>query len=575
MPTLGVPLVVGVTNDEKAALQGSVGSPSASNKYLTEDDTRANPAPLTSEPTGFPNLTDSVISFVPGSRTFTIAPAVSSFDTYAKGLKRSYSSAQNVVIPDTTGLHYIYFNASGVLVSSLIPWSFGAGIVMVATVYWNTAVATQYVLGEERHGLVMDWRTHQYLHETRRTVYVSGFALSGYTLDDDSDASVTVGLGNGVIDDEDLRHSIVHAASPSNPFEQVLADPAQIPVYHRSGSGGAWVKDAATDFYFKNVVTGTLRVAFNSVSGSVWGQTEVDNNDFVAAWIFATNDPNEPIIAVQGQRQDATTAIARVNNGFNSLNLGDLPAVEWKILYRIILQTGNGLGGTRKAQVTAVDDYRTASLLPGVATPAISHNSLADTQVGDDHPQYQLRAEKSVANGYPTLDGTTKVPIGELPVSALDGEVLRLSGTSIVGVTGSDAGSALFGADYVTAFDATVRSSGSTGWNQGVRLSTGAIPAGTYRVGWSFNWNHDDKGSKFQAQVEQSDTTQIHFQEHRPVQDGGAFGATGTDEKYHSSGFAYVTLGAGSYTFDLDFSSNVAGKTSSMWDARIEFWRVA
>lgn len=575
MPTLGVPLVVGVTNDEKAALQGSVGAPSASNKYLTEDDARANPAPLTSEPTGFPNTTDSVISFVPGTRTFTIAPAVTSFDTYSKGVKFTYSSAQNVVIPNTTGLHFIYFDAAGTLVSSLTPWTLGTGLVLVATVYWNTAVPTQYILGEERHGLVMDWRTHLYLHESRRTVYVNGFGISGYTIGVDTDAAVTFGLGNGQIDDEDLRHIITHSATPSNPFEQVLTDPAQIPVYYRVGVGGPWVKDAASDFYFKNFVGGSGRVAYNSESGGTWGQTEVDNNDFVAAWIFAANDPNEPIIAVQGQRQDPTSEVARVNNGFESLNLGGLPSAEWKILYRIILQTGNGLGGTRLARITAVDDYRSTALAPGAATAAISHSSLSGLPVGDDHPQYQLRSEKSVANGYPTLDVSTKVPLVELPVSALDGEVLRLSGTNIVGVTGSDAGSALFGAEYATAFDATVRSSGSTGWNQGVRLSTGSIPAGTYRLGWSFLWNHDDKGSKFQAQVEQDDTTQLHFQEHRPVHDGGSFGATGTDEKYHSSGFTYVTLAAGSYNFDLDFSSNVAGKTSSMWDARLEIWRVA
>lgn len=575
MPTLGSPLPVGVTNDEKAALQGSVGAPSASNKYLTEDDARANPAPLTSEPTGFPTLADSTISFVPGTRTFTIAPAVTSFDTYSKGVKRTYSSAQNVVIPNTTGLHFIYFDASGTLISSLTPWTFGDGLVFVATVYWNSGVPTQYILGEERHGLVMDWRTHQYLHETRRTVYVSGFTLSGYTIGSDTDAAVTVGLENGQIDDEDLRHFITHSATPSNPFEQVLTDPAQIPVYHRAGSGGPWVKDAATNFCFKNFAGGSNRVAYNSESGGVWGQTEVDNNDFVAVWLFATNDPNEPIIAIQGQRQDATSELARTNNGFNSLAFGGLPSAEWKILYRIILQTGNGLGGTRKAQITAVDDFRTASLLPGVTTPPTSHSSLADLNVGNDHPQYQLRAEKSVANGYASLDGTTKVPYAELPITALDGEVLRRNGTIISGVTGSTAGSALFGANYVSAFDATVRSSGSTGWNQGVRLSTGSIPAGTYRVGWDFNWNHDDKGSKFQAQVEQDDTTQIHFQEHRPVDDGGSFGATGTSEKYHASGCKYVTLAAGSYTFDLDFSTDTSGKTSSMWNARVEFWRVA
>ena len=614
MPTLGPPLPVGVTDAEKAALAGSEGTPGPSNKYLTEDDTRANTGPLTGEPTGFPNVTDSVLSFVPATRTFTIAPAVTSFDTYSKGVKATYSAAQNVVIANTTGLHFIYFNAAGTLVSSLTPWTWGDGLVFVATVYWNTNVTTQYLLGEERHGLVMDWRTHQYLHETRRTVYVSGFSLSGYTLDSDTDADIQYGVANGQIDDEDLRHFIVHNASPSNPFEQVLADPAIIPVLHRVGAGGPWVQDAGTTFPIKNTVGGTGRVNYNSEAGGIWGQTEVANNDFVAYWLFATNDPNNPIVSVQGQRQDGTLATARTNNGFGALNLGDLPSAEWKILYRLIYQTSNGFGGTRQAKLQAIDDFRTAALQPGEAATPTAHSSLSGLATGDDHPQYQLRSEKSTALGYASLDATTKVPIGELPTAAptqgigaansegtattaarsdhdhliresggqdlsvgaiADGEAIRRSGNTIAGVAGSSPGSALYGANYVSAVDTTVRSSGATGWTRQVRLTTGAVPAGTYRVGWAFNWNHDDKGSKFQAQVEQDDTTQIHFQEHRPVDDGGSFGSTGTDEKYHSAGFAYVTLTAASHTFDLDFSSDTSGKTSSMWDGRLEFWRVA
>lgn len=33
----------------------------------------------------------------------------------------------------------------------------------------------------------------------------------------------------------------------------------------------------------------------------------------------------------------------------------------------------------------------------------------------DDHPQYQLRSEKAVANGYASLDGNGDVPIAQIP----------------------------------------------------------------------------------------------------------------------------------------------------------------
>jgi hypothetical protein len=462
MPTLGTPLPVGVTDAEKAALAGSVGTPGAGNKYVTEDDTRANSAAVTTEPNGFPNITDSTLAFVPATRTFTIAPAVTSFDTYSKGVKQTYSSAQNVVIPNTTGLHFIYFNAAGTLVTSLTPWTFGDGLVFVATIYWNANVTTQYILGEERHGLVMDWRTHQYLHETRRTVYVTGFGLSGFTLDSDTDADVQFGVANGQIDDEDLRHFIVHAASPSNPFEQILTDPAEIPVYHRSGVGGPWVVDAATTFPFKNTVGGTGRINYNSESGGTWGQTEVANNNYVAYWLFASNDPNEPIISIQGQREDNDLVASRANNGFNTLNLGGLPSVEWKVLYRLIYQTGNGLGGTRNAKLKAVDDFRTAALQPGEAAAVTEHSSLAGLPVGDDHPQYQLRSEKSQPNGYASLDASGEVPITEWPTAA------PVQGIGAGNTEGT--GLALARNDH----DHTIRESG------GQDLTTGAIADGEF-----------------------------------------------------------------------------------------------
>lgn len=354
-------------------------------------------ATLTKEPTGFPNRTDSAISFAPSpNRRFTIAPVGASFSFYINGSVYTKTVAETIDLPNTTGLWFIYYDATGTLQSSLTPWSFGNDTAFVATVYWNTAAPTQTMLGEERHGLVMDWQTHEYLHRVERTRYVSGFATSGFVLDSDVDADVQFGVGNGSIIDEDILMSIVHAATPSNPFEQVLTDPAEIPVVYRDGAGGAWLKDTATTFPFKNVPAGTARIAWNEDVAGTWQQTEVANNDFVAYWIWATNDPTDPIISLQGQRTDGTLVEARANNGFNTLNLGSLPSPEWKLLYRTIYQTGNGFVGTRKAKLQAIDDFRTAEVQPGIASAATSHSSLTDLAVGNDHPQYQLRADRTV-----------------------------------------------------------------------------------------------------------------------------------------------------------------------------------
>jgi len=58
----------------------------------------------------------------------------------------------------------------------------------------------------------------------------------------------------------------------------------------------------------------------------------------------------------------------------------------------------------------------------GIATTRLGDNSSSVSDHGaltglgdDDHTQYQKESEKSAANGYASLDGTTKVPIAELP----------------------------------------------------------------------------------------------------------------------------------------------------------------
>ena len=63
-----------------------------------------------SEPTGFPNQTDSTISFVEATRVFTIAPVGDSFRYYRQSDAADVTTAQSITIPNTTGDHFIYFD---------------------------------------------------------------------------------------------------------------------------------------------------------------------------------------------------------------------------------------------------------------------------------------------------------------------------------------------------------------------------------------------------------------------------------------------------------------------------------
>ncbi len=244
----------------------------------------------------------------------------------------------------------------------------------VALVYWN---GTEGLLQEERHGTVMDFSTHEWIHETFGASYISGLAISGYILDTDNDSAVSIGISDGVIHDEDTKINIVHSATPSDFFEQILADPAQIPVLHIDGT--TFKRDAATNFPFKNTSAG--RVNYNLLSGT-WGQQEATDNYYVAVFVCATTVVDSPIIVFQGQREDSSISDSRINNQFSNLVFPDLPINEITPLYRIILNTKNTFGDTRKAEIVEVLDLRGLRVSAGTAVNPTNHNGLTDVQGG-------------------------------------------------------------------------------------------------------------------------------------------------------------------------------------------------
>lgn len=356
-------------------------------------------------PHGFVDQTSSTISFVYGTLTFTITP-VGSFTFYWQGQKYVKSGAENKVLAGTDGLHYVYYDNTGALQESTTPWNLQLHV-PVATVYINTTLGAA-LLQEERHMTNMDWSTHFWMHNTIGCRFKSGLAASGYVLNSDTDADVTFGLSDGTILDEDIIVDIKHAAVPANPFEQILTDPAQIPVFYRVGANGIWTWDAPTNFWVKN--GGTTRVSYNEYSGGVWQQTDGSNGNYIAYWIFATANLINPVISIQGQRTDVFINDARANNTLESLNLGGLPAAELKALYRFIVRTNSGYGGTRHFMISDVADYRSTSAVPGTYVPT-SHASLGDLNISG-HPADVVSVDTTSFGGQiPTTSNTVQTAL--------------------------------------------------------------------------------------------------------------------------------------------------------------------
>ena len=352
---------------------------------------------LQNEPSGFKTTTEATLSFNNSTRQLTITPVGSQFDYYINGkLFRKIGPVTFPAIPNTTGLYHFYFDNETPTFSTTFTPDIILSKAYVANVYWSVSDAAGIMIGEERHGLTMDGVTHRYLHNTVGTRLAGGLTIGSFTTTGTGHAAADaqLSISNGVIFDEDLRHAISHSATPSLPFQQELDPIAKIPIYYRSGTN-EWRKLSATNFPAHKV---TDRLGYNQNSGG-WTITEAPSNgNFVAMWLFATNNINEPIIAILGQRVDSTIDDARTNNTYESISFGDLPSAEMKVIYRLIFETSSVYTNAVSAALRDVRDLRQAI---DTAIPAFiisDHGALAGL-LDQDHPASAIYTQPVAFNG--------------------------------------------------------------------------------------------------------------------------------------------------------------------------------
>jgi len=335
------------------------------------------------EPIGHTDKSQSVMSFSNATRTFSISPASTSFEVWCVGRRFTFTAAQTVQIPNTSGLYYIYFDSAGVLSQKTTFFTWDADT-PTAYVYWNATDGEAYFFADERHGITLDWQTHEYLHRTRGAAYASGFSIGAYTITGTgaANADMQLDIADGTFFDEDLQVDITHSSSPTaNTWQQVLQGGAEIPIFYRSGS--VWKRTTPTKYPLKQ---GTL-AQYNLNTAGNWSTPDLATNKYGVTWIVATNNLTYPVIGLMGQNQyDNLNKVAE--DTWAALDLANLPIFEIRPLWKVAYLVSSGFANTPKAAIREVVDLRVVgSTATGLLTTPTDHGSLYGLS-DDDHTQY-------------------------------------------------------------------------------------------------------------------------------------------------------------------------------------------
>lgn len=298
---------------------------------------------------GFVNRTDSTIA-VDGSGVVTLAPAVTSFTVYTMGSKHILTNTQTVTVTADQTITYIYLDSSGVLQKSITAWDITSGTNIPVAICFKDG--STYALTDERHGHERNKAWHNWAHNNIGAVYKSG--LTG------TFTTSTLSVTQGIIYDEDIQADTGSARTTCS-------------LWHRNATTGMRLTRGSN--YAKAVSVGGI-LQYDNGSGTL---QDVTNNRYATNWVYATNDPTEPIYCVIGQGDYTSLPNAR-NALAPTINLS---TAEWKLIYRVIYQRTAGVPAGTFIESA---DFRTVQT--GVATSASTtdHNALINRDATNSHP---------------------------------------------------------------------------------------------------------------------------------------------------------------------------------------------
>jgi hypothetical protein len=334
------------------------------------------------EPTGFVNRTTSALAFSNTTRIFTISPVAEGYTLWLAGGEIYKNTSDSVTIPNTTDLYYVYFDSTDSALKYTDTFNSDLFLkhAMVSIIYWQVDQQQAIYFADERHGMQMDGATQAHLHLSLGTQYRSGLSLTGMIVNGNGSLSshAQFGILDGRIADEDIEHTI------TNGLPQTLAALGNFPVFYRLGAATNWYKTTADNYPLvlsgdsPSYTTGT-KPAFNSETAGIWSLGEVTNNNFFLVHILATNNINEPVIALLG-KQYVTKAEVNAAAKTELASLTGLPFAEFVPIATVIYEARDAYTNPVNARVVSTTeggdyiDWRISGSLNASSSTAVPSN---------------------------------------------------------------------------------------------------------------------------------------------------------------------------------------------------------
>lgn len=286
-----------------------------------------------------------------------------------------------------------------------------------------------------------------------------------------------------------------------------------------------------------------------------------------------------------------------------------------------IAGTGNsGLAEMQVGETTPVGHGGTGATTAPQALSnlgAASQTDLTNHQNNTSNPhnvtpaQIAAVANSSVGqpNGVAALDGGGKVPIAQIPAAAIPSMNVVADATARLALTVQEGDEAkqlddgshwiydgttwhmypnpvlpVFGTQFQIQEKYTVQTVVGAGTGAQfpfityTTMTTGNLPAGTYRVGVYFLWNYDNVSYDFMSRIVINGTQEGEIHCHEPKDHASGYpgdpGSTGTNQRYPAYRVNYPPL-SGVSTIELQFKSNRSAVKGSIIEGVIELWRVS